>query len=342
MKNSSLFTVFLIIPVFLAGCRNQEDWQYRFLLGTICRVKFFDRAPKSLANDVFSRIAVLEDILSANKEDTDLDMVNKNAGIGPVKVRKELIDVSLRALYYAEISEDENGCAVFDPTIGPLVKLWNIGSPLEQVPLETDVKDALSYVNWRAMEVDSKDQTIFLTKKNMSVDLGAIAKGYAADEAVKIIKNAGVKSAILDLGGNIYVLGRKPDGLPFKIGVQDPKSSRRTYIGVVSVSNMAVITSGDYERFFEKAGIRYHHILSTKTGHPVWNNLRSVTIVSENSMDADALSTMAFVMGFEKGSALIDSIAGTGGIFVFNDNRVTVSESLKGIFSLNHEKNIQR
>jgi thiamine biosynthesis lipoprotein len=172
----------------------------------------------------------------------------------------------------------------------------------------------------------------------MALDLGAIAKGYAADEAARLLADEGVESGIIDLGGNIFVLGEKKEkpgkGASWRIGVQDPRADRGNYIGILSVKNKSVVTSGVYERFFEKDGKRYHHIFSTTSGFPAENNLLSVTIAADDSIDADALSTASFVLGWEKGRELIAGVKGAGGIFVFDDLSVRLTENLEGDFSL--------
>ena len=169
------------------------------------------------------------------------------------------------------------------------------------------------------------------------MDLGGIAKGYAGDEAIKIYKKYGIKSAYINLGGNVVVLGTKPDGKPWRIGVQNPRAENGFYIGIVEVADKAVVTSGDYERFFEENGKRYHHILDPKTGRPADSGLISSTIVTDVSMDADALSTAAFVLGLEKGRALVESLEGVEAIFVTKDKEVYVTDGLRNSFTFSDE-----
>jgi thiamine biosynthesis lipoprotein len=185
---------------------------------------------------------------------------------------------------------------------------------------------------------------VFLQYKGMAIDLGAIAKGYAADEAARIAREAKVKRAVFDFGGNIAVLGwREKKGgeqLPWRIGVQNPlkENERGSYIGILQVDNTSVVTSGVYERFFESGGKRYHHILSTRDGYPVDNGLLSVTIVTDSSTDADALSTTVFALGFERGKALIDSTPGTEAIFIFDDHTVRITAGLTEKFTLTNDE----
>jgi thiamine biosynthesis lipoprotein len=180
----------------------------------------------------------------------------------------------------------------------------------------------------------------------MALDLGAIAKGYAGDEAARIAGEAKVKRAIFDLGGNIVALGwreqKKNESLPWRIGIQNPVSGRGAYLGVVPVHDMSVVTSGVYERNFESGGKRYHHLLSTTDGYPVENGLLSVTIVTASSTDADALSTVVFTLGFERGKALVDSIPDTEAIFIFDDRSVRITAGLRGIFTLTDNEFVLR
>jgi len=330
--------------VAFAACKPASRGpESQYALGTFCTINLFDKGNNKLYSQVFGRIHYLEGIFSANQEGTDLDKVNKNSGINPVKVKPELLVVLEKALEYAEKSG-----GAFDPTIGPLVKLWGIGTDEGRVPERDEIIKALELVNYRDCEINREESTVFLKRAGMALDLGAIAKGYAADEAARLLANEGVDSGIIDLGGNIFAMGEKKEsggrGAYWRVGVQDPRADRGNYIGVLSVKNKSVVTSGTYERFFEKDGKRYHHIFSIgqqsdglqseESGFPVDNSLLSVTIVADESIDADALSTAAFALGWEKGRELITGVKGAGGIFVYDDLSVLVTENLKEDFSL--------
>ena len=252
--------------------------------------------------------------MSINIQVSDVSRINAAAGIQPVQVHDDVYKVIERALYYAQISG-----GAFDPTVGPLVSLWEIGGGNPRVPSQAEIEQVLPLVNWHNVELDAQTRSVFLTRRSMSLDLGAIAKGYAADEAAAIIKRAEINRAIIDLGGNIVVLGERKDGNLWRVGVQNPNENRNEYIGILQITERSVVTSGIYERFFEEEGIRYHHIFSPSTGYPADNGLLSVTITAPNSMDADALSTSVFALGFVRGSALIESLPETEAVFIFND-----------------------
>ncbi|MDR3301261.1 MAG: FAD:protein FMN transferase [Spirochaetaceae bacterium] len=322
------WAVFFIILAVFSACEKKQIQRTDFVLGTVCSIRFFKNVPVELFDSVFASLYELDDMLSANKAGNELDAVNKNAGLAPVAVRYELIEVLSRALYFASISRDAEGRAAFDPTIGALVKLWGIGGENQRVPAPDEIGAALALCNWRDVEINQADGTVFLKQKGMRLDLGAIAKGFAADKAAELIRSFGIERAIIDLGGNIAAIGTKPDGGAYRIGIQDPSRERGTYVGFVEVRNKTLVTSGTYERFFEEGGVRYHHILSSETGFPVQNGLLSVTIVGDSSMDADALSTTVFALGWEKGNALLTGIPGTEAIFIFDDGSVRTTSGV--------------
>jgi thiamine biosynthesis lipoprotein len=301
-----------------------------FVLGTVCSVNLFEQGRAAEYDAIFARLRSIQALMSANEEGTDLDRVNKNAGIRPVAVPEELLDVLEASLRYAELSG-----GAFDPTVGPLVKLWGIGSEDPRVPGADELGEALSLVDWRDLVIDRAAGTAFLRRPGQSLDLGAIAKGYAADQAVALLpKN---HRAIIDLGGNIFALGERSGHENWRIGVQDPLEERGVYLGVLQVKHKSIVTSGVYERYFEEDGERYHHILSTTDGRPVQNGLLSVTIIADRSIDADALSTAAFALGEEKGRALIEAQPNVEAVFVTQDRQVILSSGAGEYFTLTGE-----
>jgi thiamine biosynthesis lipoprotein len=209
-----------------------------------------------------------------------------------------------------------------------LVSLWGIGGDNPRVPTQAEIDAVLPLVNWRDVELDRERRSVFLRQPGMALDLGGIAKGYAADEAAAIIRKARLARAIIDLGGNIMTLGVRQDGHPWRVGIQNPLDNRGAYIGIVEVRDRTVVTSGVYERNFEADGVLYHHIFSPFDGYPANNGLLSVTIIAGASIDADALSTAVFVMGYERGMALLGSFEGIEGIFVFEDMSVRKTEGV--------------
>jgi thiamine biosynthesis lipoprotein len=345
---AAFFVMVFLSAVNCTGCfrgnRSQESGQTEFVLGTLCNVNLFEKGELRRYEAIFARLREIEELMSANRANTDLDRINQNAGIEPVKVDAELIAVLERALYYAEASE-----GVFDPTVGPLVKLWGIGFDNARAPAPEEIGSALALIGWRDLVIDRERGTVFLKRPGMALDLGAIAKGYAADEAARLAGKDGVKRALIDLGGNIFALGARQENsgvkgtdgggpVPWRIGIQDPRDSRGAYIGIVRVINKSIVTSGVYERFFEEDGIRYHHLLSTRDGYPVRNGLLSVTIIADHSIDADGLSTAAFTLGYEKGRALVESVPGAEAAFVFEDLGIRLTAGAAETFILSNDE----
>jgi thiamine biosynthesis lipoprotein len=309
-----LAAVFMLI--LFTGCSGPVPSRSEFVLGTVCAVNLYEQGTQKVYREIFDRLRKIENLMSANLEDSDLGMVNDAAGIKAVEVHPDTLRVLKRAVYFAELSG-----GAFDPTVGPLVNLWGIGTDAERIPAEEEIAAVLPLIDWRDIRIDEDAGTVFLARRGMRLDLGAIAKGYAADEAAKIIRAAHLTRALIDLGGNIIVLGARRDGSPWRVGIQNPLEGRGAYFGIAKVEDKTLVTSGVYERFFEDpvSGRKYHHILSTRDGYPVDRGLLSVTIIGESSIDADALSTSLFALGFEAGLALVESQANTEAIFVFTD-----------------------
>jgi thiamine biosynthesis lipoprotein len=354
---------FVIILLFaLAACQHRQSPQIEFVLGTVCRINLYEGGNKNLYSRIFARIREIDrtmtvypgefeelinsgGIVDPNSKSaamfraatetltSGVVAINRQAGIEPVKVRADLLEVLETALYYAELSD-----GAFDPTVGPLVLLWGIGTDTQYIPNDREIAAALELVNWRDLVIDRAAGTAFLRRQGMALDLGAIAKGYAGDEALRIAREAKVKRAVFDLGGNIVTLGwriqSKKESLPWRIGIQNPLNDRGVYMGVLPVHDTSVVTSGVYERYFESGGKRYHHILSTENGYPVENGLLSVTIVTDSSTAADALSTTVFALGYQRGKALVDSIPNAEAIFIFDDRSVIITDGLAGVFKI--------
>lgn len=321
MKKNSLNSFKLLLLssalLFFWGCKKEAmPPQSQLHLGTVCTINLFDQGSTELYGQMFQKLKGIEQAFSVNLSDSAVSQINQSAGIAPVVVPQEVIYVLQEALRIAERTS-----GAFDPTIGPLVNLWDIGGDNSQVPSQQAIDHARSLVDWRLVEIDSQRGTVYLPKQGMALDLGGIAKGYAADELVAIAQEAGIQQALFDLGGNIYAFGTKADGTPWRVGVKDPAQPGGSPALALAVQDRSVVTSGMYERFFEQEGIRYHHILNPATGYPVWNDIQSVTIVSKSSLLADALSTSVFVLGREKGLALLES-EDAEGVIIGEDNLV--------------------
>jgi FAD:protein FMN transferase len=306
-----------------------------FVLGTACSIRLVDGSEK-LLDEIFARLRQIEDELSVNKPGSRIDALNDAAGQVPVVVGTDALAIVRRDL---DLSAWSDGA--FDPSVGPLVKLWGIGITRENYarpPAPAEVATAKRLVGWRDIVLDEAKGTVFLKRKGMALDLGATSKGFAADEVAKIIRAEGVNNAVIDLGGNVLVVGRRPDGKPWRIGLQNPfsgKDRRGDYLGIASLSSKTMVTSGVYERYFidRATGKRYHHILDTKTGYPVDNGLMSVTIVTPKSFDADGFTTTIFALGREKGMALAKA-KGVDVIVVDSNKKVYLSPGVSAYFEI--------
>jgi len=303
-----------------------------FIMGTIATQKVYGSNAGIAVKEVADRLKTIESKMAVNLPDSEVNTLNEMAGKGFVSLSPDTIFVLKKAKDFSRLSQ-----GAFDPTVGSLVKAWGISTDMQRVPGRQEIKDLLLKVNYRELIIDEEKLEAKLERTGQSVDLGGIAKGYAGDEAIKIYKKYGIESAYINLGGNVVVLGNKPGGKPWKIGIQNPRDVNGKYIGIVEVSDKAVITSGDYERYFEENGERYHHILDPNTGYPANSGLISATIITKLSIDGDALSTAVFVLGLQKGMELVESLEGTEGIFITKDKSIYVTPGLKNNFVLKDE-----
>lgn len=330
----------LIGVIFLTACTSnitQENTtplsRTEFLLGTVTTISLYDHPSEEILDLAMEKLKELEDTLSINKTGTLIDEINDAAGIHPVTVDQDTYQVIEKGLSYSKLT---NGA--FDITVGPIVKLWNIGFPEARVPNSEEIANTLPLVGFEKVTLNPNDLSVYLTEPGMRLDLGGIGKGYAADEIANLLKENGVEHAIIDLGGNVYTLGDKPGNQLWTVGVQDPFNPRGQIIGRLKTANKSVVTSGIYERYLEdENGHKYHHILNPKTGYPYENQIAGVTIVSDYSTDGDALSTAVFAMGVEEGLEFVESLDGIDAIFITLDSKVYVTEGLKDSFILSND-----
>ena len=261
-----------------------------------------------------------EQMLSATIETSEISRIN-NAGGEPVEVSDETAGLIEEGIKYGDISDGR-----FDITIAPATDLWNFTDNEEKIlPDPDELAEAVTHIDYHCIKVEGN--TVTLTDPEARIDLGGIAKGYIADRLKEYLKDEGIEHALIDLGGNMLTLGRRYDGNDFRIGIQKPFADTGTAMAVVSVNDKSVVTSGDYERYFEKDGVIYHHILDPDTGYPVQNDLDQVTIISDQSVDGDALSTTCFAMGLEDGLELIRSLDGIEAVFVTKDGEMHTSSN---------------
>ncbi len=333
MKKKILAPV-LILVLLLSACAGQPKIVSgaTFALDTYVDIKIYgyrtQRAGEALIQDSFDLLSSLEDTLSLHVEGSDIFNLKQNAGIQPVEVSDLTYRVLEDSLYFSELTD-----GLFDVTIGPLIDLWAIDPPDGHYPSQEELDAVLPLIDYQGIEF-LKDNRIELRDKGMVVNLGAIAKGTIADEMKAFLIERGVKSALINLGGNVLAIGSKPDGSSFVIGIQDPDKGRGEYLLSLQINDEAVVSSGDYERYFEYEGKKYHHILNPKTGFPADTNIKQVTIVTQNSQIADGLSTSVLLLGVQNGIKLIESLDGVEAIVMTKDNYIYFTNGLRGKYEV--------
>jgi thiamine biosynthesis lipoprotein len=281
-------------------------------------------ATQAAFNEVFTEFDRLEKLMSTWIPGSDVERVNGAAGIKPVRVSAEVREVLGAARRTSEWTSGK-----FDVTFGALSGLWKFDHNQDNVvPDMREVRRRLPLIDYRAIQSDDTAGTVFLARKGMSIHLGGIGKGYAIDRGATILRRRGVRDFMIQSGGDIYVGGMK-DGRPWRLGIQDPRGPANHTFAELDLSDGTFSTSGDYERFFMRDGRRYHHILDPANGEPARGS-RSVTIVANDALVADGLSTGVFIMGPEAGMALIEQLSDVEGVIVSAKNEVLISSGLRG------------
>lgn len=336
MKRWSLVIILLFVIFACSGCKLKsaplkEFTDERFLMDTLIQVTVYsddEQKGKEALDQAFAefkRISNLTNRFPKNGENasvsSDVIRINENAGIKPVRVSTDTLEIVQRSLYYAQLSGGS-----FDITIGPIMDLWGFGKNEQHVPSDEQIQKTLSLVDYRKVIVDPNQGTVYLQKPGMSLDFGGVAKGYATEEAVKVLKGLSIKHAIINAGGNVYALGTKPDGSLWRVGVRDPRVENGL-IAVLSVKDTSIVTSGDNERYFEEGGVRYSHLIDPSTGKQA-RALMQTTVVTESSTDADILNKPLFMLGPQRGMSFAKGLQGVGAIFVSADKQVTFSDNL--------------
>lgn len=263
----------------------------------------------------------VEAIMTHRREDSPLGLLNRSAGRSPVPLPAEVLDLLVEAKHVHALTD-----GAFDVTFGPLGDLWDAVKRTRHVPAPAEIRDELSRVGSRLLDIDSRNGTAHLRKKGMRVGLGGIAKGYAADRAARVLREAGFRDFAVDAGGDL-VLGERRAGKPWRVGIRHPRDPARN-VAIVPVANGAVATSGDAERYFVLEGKRYGHILDPRTGRPA-DRCQSVTVIGPHAYFADAMATGVFVLGPEKGISLLESLEGMEGIVLDSAGAIHVTSGLR-------------
>ncbi|AHD04341.1 FAD:protein FMN transferase [Paenibacillus larvae] len=336
-KKTSILLFSVMLAIGLVGCSNQSESkkgastaavepksETYFIFDTIVTIKVYDpRVTDQNFKEMHDMMKDIDQKMSRTVEDSELSKIQQAAGKEAVKISDETYYVIKTAMKYAEMLDGR-----FDPAIGPLVSLWGIGTEGAKVPPKDEIEKNRKLSDFRKITLHDEDKSVKLEEAGMALDLGGIAKGYIADRIADYLTEHDFHSAIIDLGGNIFALGKKPDGRLWTVGVQDPAESRGNQIGNIKVDNQTVVTSGIYERYFVEDGKHYHHILDPDTGYPVENNLSSVTILTDKSIDADALAK-TFTLGLEKGLDFVEKLKGVEAVFITKDKKVYTTSGMK-------------
>ena len=291
-------------------------------LNTAVTVTIYDSQDRELLTECMNLCDKYEKIFSRTASDSELYQLNHRE-LTPVagtedtfQVSNPLAELIRKGLYYSELSE-----GAFDIAIEPLTSLWDFTAEDPQVPEDRLIQEALTKCDYHNVSVSDNNEVILKTE-DTAIELGAIAKGYIADRLKDYLISQGVKSAIINLGGNVICIGGKPDDSSFKIGIQKPFADRSETIAVMDIKDKSVVSSGVYERCFEQDGTLYHHLLNPRTGYPYDNGLIAVTIISDESVDGDALSTTCFALGLEDGMKLAESLDNVQAFFVTSDYEI--------------------
>ncbi len=298
-----------------------------FALGTANTISIgYPKDEEEHVTEVLERcktyVLQMDDRLSVFKENSEISKVNHAAGIEAVTVSEDTFRIIERAIYFSKLSH-----GAFDISAGALSKVWSIGKKGDYIPEEQKIKEAQDVISYESIFLNADIFSVSLAKTGQSIDLGGIAKGYAVDAVHQILVSAGIKDAVINFGGTVLAIGKER-----RIGIRSP-FDKKCNIGSLVMKDTAVVTSGVYERYFLKDGVRYHHILDPKTGHPADMGICSATLTGNSAMDMDALATIFILLGLEKGVAIMKQ-CGAEGIFITDAGDIFVSEGISSHFTI--------
>lgn len=323
-----LIACLILCMTLLCGCALiQKDYQSyeMYSMDTIMSWKVWDASDSSIHEDLKSIILEAEQMLSVTNQNSEASNMNRESGT-PFEASDALAGIIKRSLTFAEETDGALNVALY-----PILRAWGFTTENYSVPGQEYLQELLPYTDWTRIQVEGNLVTM---QDGMALDFGAVGKGYVTDVCVDLLKEKGITSARLDLGGNIYTLGTKKDGTLWNIGVKMPFETNNELAGILKIQDTAVVTSGNYQRYFEQDGKLYHHIFDSKTGYPADNGLYSVTILSQDAFEADALSTAYFVMGQEAAEEDWRQRGGIEVIWITSDYKIYYTEGLKDCFTV--------
>ncbi|MGL4741327.1 MAG: FAD:protein FMN transferase [Sarcina sp.] len=297
------------------------------LFGTNCYIKAFGKNAKKSVEEAFIFLEKLHKMLSVFESDSEINNFNK-AGNRKFKCSEVFVDILEKSRYYSDVTQGD-----FDITAQSLVNLWNVGKADFEVKKQDDIVNTLQYVDYKKIKIDKKNLMVSKEEKQ-TIGVGAIAKGYATDKVVEILIKYGVANAIINLGGNIFVMGHTEEDKAWTVGIQNPLKETGAYMGIIGLSNKSIVTSGSYERYSIIDDKIYSHIINLKTGFPLDNELLSITLITNKSLDGDGLSTGLFVKGSKEALNIIENLDGIEGICILKSKEVLLSSGLKKYFKI--------
>ena len=295
-----------------------------FLMNTTVEQKICSVSPEIIYLASLEMLKDLENMMSFYRELSEISLINKSAGVKPVKISSRLMFILEQSKMYMVQSE-----GAFNILLAPLIQLWRKSGLENMLPSQEDIQKAQKLCKPENLILDKNEQTAFLKMNGCKIDLGGIGKGYAADACCDIYSEMGAASAFVNLGGNVKTLGVRPDNKEWIVGLQHPDKPRGNCYGAVMCFNQSVVTSGAYERFQEINGTKYHHIIDGKTGYPSQSDLKSVTVISKSSIQADAISTAAFVLGLNRGIDLVYKSKCLGAVFLTKTDQIYLTKGIK-------------
>lgn len=297
-----------------------------FGMNTVLKHSIYGKNAQAASAAVQGELARLENKLSRFVAGSEISRINRAAGKTLVQVSSEIYQVLLDAIRFCEVSQ-----GLFDISIAPLVDLWNY-QHAHHAPQQKKIKQALALIGYRDLVLKPDESTAGLRYAGQCIDLGGVGKGVAGDCCIGILRDYDIHAAYIDIGASVSVLGSKPNGSPWRVGIRHPRQEGQL-LGVVDAVDKAVVTSGDYERYFvDKKGKRWHHILNPTTGYPAEAGLISVTVVADTAIKADALSTAIFVAGEERGLEYLSHFPGSDAVLMDDLQRVFVTQGLQASY----------
>ncbi len=302
MKIWNSFIKIVVLFCSISAFAQVQQTKTTNLMGSVFQITIVDQDSISAVqniSEVLSEIDRIENLISEWRPKTQISQVNQNAGIKPIKVDREVFEITKKAIWFSEISK-----GAFDISIVAMDKIWQFDGTMEKLPSKSAVKKSVGKVNYKNIILDSINSTIFLSKKGMKIGFGSIGKGYAADKGRELMQTLGVQAGIINAAGDIATWGKQLDGSPWRIGVNNPFETGEIIEVLEFSENKAVTTSGNYEKYAEIGNKRYSHIINPKTGYPS-TEITSVTIIGENAEMCNGFSTSMMVLGLKKGLKLI-------------------------------------